>query len=320
MINEAPIYFNGPDDEVNVIDPYKEFKIEEVEELLAPEENRVESKPIVLDSTKEGNLNIGEIIERTGESLTNEATDLASLDEEVIEGIEERMRREANIRKDHFFDHNGVKHSKDPSLNFDNLSKIVGGVDSVFGVLCVDGLEDLDFNISFSTEMLKDLLNNGLFSFAECFFEKATTMGMNRVVQDAVIAAGINVISSDSPNSVSWIKDNLDPGVTKVLGDDFLYSVVEKYERPPSQDSLEGELSRLEDSLYDIKDDWFYYNNSVTKTADNRRRLDTIKKASDSAVDVFLSNEKYYESIAVANAYEKTNTLDNYKFSTSSAI
>lgn len=307
---EIPVYFNGPEDEVKAIDPYKEFIVEEVADITVPEENRVSSGTIKLDDVIKDDVTIKSIINRTGESLQNKATELASMDEEFIESIEERMKREISERRDYFYDKNGVKHTKDQYLPFDKLSTVIKTVDEVYGTLCVDGIQDLDFDISFSESMLKDMLKSGLETFAECFLNNTAIDNIKTIVSNSIISMGTSIVSTNGPSTIKWIDDNLGTDAASLLEDDFLETVVSKYEIPPEMSNITNELSRIENSLNSVKSDWYYFENEAEQSFE-KTKTDIIKKLSDGAKNVFSTDEKYIESLTVAEAYDVAEDFSN---------
>ena len=303
-MKEAPVYFYGPDDEVPSLDPYEEFVVEE--------HSDDEPEPVIEDPSDEsideqsGNtkLSVKDIVHRSALSLGSEASALIDMGPDFTNDLVNRMNEELSIEKNYFYDKQGTKHSKDKSLSFTALNDVVSGVDSVFGVLCVEGVGDLDFDVSFSTSAVKDIFSNGMFSFAKCFIEKATTQGLHSVVQDALLASAIDIISSDTPSAIALMNDVLDPGIVELLNDDLIISIVEKYDRPSTQPTLKSDLDKMIHSLDSVNSDWF--------VKGDIRILDTFNKASDDSTVLFQSNPLYADSSIVAKAYEEQTQFKSF--------
>ena len=311
-MKETPIYFNGPTDEVSEVDPYEEFEVPEEIVEDTPEENALNDDEIIIDSEEE-ELTIDEVIERTNDSLPKEADAIKDLDEEIIDDIVEGVNEETSIPKDYFYDLDGVKHAKDQLLSHDDLIKIINSIESVYGILCVNGVNDLDFKNPFTGKTLEDLLKNGLFSFASCFLIEGMKDGLDFSMQDAVINAGKNIIGSDGAATIEWIDSTLDDGITTVLYEDIVKDTAKNYMKPPSSISDSDELDRITDSFNKIDDDWFSVGSK--KNSDfEYSNIDTIKEASDEMRMVFEYSDQYLEALAVTDEYDIETELTNYPF------
>ncbi len=303
-MKEAPVYFYGPDDDVPSLDPYEEFVVEE--------HSDDEPEPVIEDPSDESlsdesvdeKLSVKQIVQRSALSLGHEASAIANMGSNFTNDLVNRMDQELSIEKNYFYDKEGTKHSKDKSLSFNSLNDIVSGVDSVFGVLCVKGVGDLDFDVSFSTSALKDIFSNGLFSFAKCFIEKATAQGLHSVLQDALIASAIDIISSDTPSAVALMNETLDPGIVELLNDDLVLSIVEKYDRPDTRPTLKSDLDKMVYSLNSVKSDWFIKGDV--------RILDTFNKASADSTSLFQSDPLYIDSAIIAKAYTEQTQFNSF--------
>lgn len=302
-MKEAPVYFYGPDDDVPSLDPYEEFTVEEQSDEPEPviEDPSDES---LIDQSDDAELSVKDIVHRSALSLGNEAMALIDMGPAFTDDLVRRMNEELSIEKNYFYDKEGTKHSKDKSLSFNSLSDIVAGVDSVFGVLCVKGIGDLDFDVSFSTSALKDIFSNGLFSFAKCFIEKATTQGLHSVVQDALLASAIDIISSDTPSAIALMNETLDPGIVELLNNDLVISIVEKYDRPSTQPTLKSDLDKIIHSLDSVKSDWF--------VKGDVQILDTFNKASADSTSLFQSDPMYIDSSIIAKAYDEQTQFKSF--------
>ena len=305
IMKEAPVYFYGPDDDVPSLDPYEEFIVEE--------HSDDEPEPVIEDPSGEpvseqsvsAKLTVNDIVHRSALSLGNEASALIDMGPNFTDDLVNRMNEELSIEKNYFYDNEGTKHSKDKSLSFTAVNDIVAGVDSVFGVLCVKGgVGDLDFDVSFSTSALKDIFSNGMFSFAKCFIQKATTQGLHSVLQDALLASAINIISSDTPSAIALMNETLDPGIVELLNNDLIQSIVEKYDRPSTQPTLKSDLDKIIQSLDSVKSDWFI-NGDV-------RILDAFNKASADSTSLFQSDPMYVDSSIIAKAYDEMTQFKSF--------
>ena len=311
-MNEIPIFFNGPKDDVNSIDPYKEFKIESVESLIYPEENKISDEGISLDKPKEKQDDIESIIQRTGQTLQTKADALADMDPEFIESIEDRMKREAKSLTDFYYDNNLTYHSKDQSVTLDKLVKTLNAVDQIYGTLCVDGIKDLSFDIAFSESMLLDMLKNGLNSFAKCFLENKAINNIKTILSNSIISMGVDIISHDGFSTIQWLNSTIENESKGLYNTNFLKTVVQRYELPPSVRNVANELLRGENALNSVKSDWYYFKNDDVKDFVNLR-ADVIKSMSTACQSVFSTDDKYTESLAIANSYDIENDFKNYE-------
>ena len=155
-MKEAPIYFSGPDDIVETVDPYEVFEVPPKTEIENPEDSVVVAEEIIVDDSDEP-LTTEDVIERSGESLPREAESIARLGDDVIDDIVEDVNEAISVPKDYFYDLNGIRHTKDQFLNFSDLTGIIKSIEDIFGILCVDGVFDHDFKNPFSGNVLKDL-------------------------------------------------------------------------------------------------------------------------------------------------------------------
>ena len=311
-MREAPIYFSGPDDIVETVDPYEVFEIPPETETENPEDNVVDNEEIVTDDPNEP-LTTKDVIERSGESLPKEAESITKLGEDVVEDIVSDVNEAISEPKDYFHDLNGVKHTKDQFLEFSDLTDLIKSIEDIFGILCVDGVFDHDFKNPYTGNVIKDLLNKGLFSFADCFLAEGVTTGTFVNMTESILSGGGSILSSDGFSTVEWIDDKLDPGSLSLFDDDFTNDLVGGYVRPPSSTSGIDELKRIEDTLDKTNDDWFKPGDLLRDESNiEHRLLDVIKNSSNDVRDVLEYSDGYIESLAVTEAYEREIEFRNY--------